>query len=491
METAFISADLVTCHLKSLLQEDQAEEKSIVDQILFHISTSEFQKKIAGASKQVRNTEKRPDYWSSEWGKLLNDPRVYNLKSKAATRFRRRFRVNIYLFEELKMMIFLRKIFEEPHGNSIPLEFKILICLRKLGRYEVDDTSAELSYVGESTCHALFEKFVTNFSKAFLTEYVNVPTGEKLLSIMEVYRRLGLPGCIGSMDCTHIFWNMCPKELRVECTGKYGKPTLAFQAVVDHSGRCMSLSRAFYGTKNDKTIALNDTFTVDMLSGIFKDIEFPLYGADEIIYLCSGAYVLVDNGYHRWACLVPPHKFPPTRDDVLWSEWVESVRKDVECFFGKMKARWQFLKVANRSHSAKTIECAFQCCCIIHNMLLDQSTDKRENADEATELLLNALDPNLNDPTEEVWEQEEATVLDDHSPPPRDGEEASGRKRPRTLEENQAVPELTMFNFKILATARGAHFGAGYSDFDKLRRAITNNFLNHHVPKHVPSPHRL
>ena len=44
METSFFSADLVTSQLKSLLQEDQAEEKSMLDQILYHISTSEFQK---------------------------------------------------------------------------------------------------------------------------------------------------------------------------------------------------------------------------------------------------------------------------------------------------------------------------------------------------------------------------------------------------------------------------------------------------------------
>ena len=102
---------MVTCQLKPLLQEDQAEEKSILDQILYYISTSEFQKNIAEARRRSRDTEKRPDYWNSEWGKLLNDPSVYNLKSKAAKRFRMRFRVNIHLFEELKMMFFLRKFF--------------------------------------------------------------------------------------------------------------------------------------------------------------------------------------------------------------------------------------------------------------------------------------------------------------------------------------------------------------------------------------------
>ena len=64
---------------------------------------------------------------------------------------------------------------------------KVLICLRKLGRYEVDDTSSELSYVGESTIRELFEKyFVTNFSNEFYREYVNVPSGNKLKEVTGV-----------------------------------------------------------------------------------------------------------------------------------------------------------------------------------------------------------------------------------------------------------------------------------------------------------------
>jgi hypothetical protein len=34
-----------------------------------------------------------------------------------------------------------------------------------------------------------------------------------------VYEKLGLPGCIGSMDCTHVLWHRCPKVIRNVCTG--------------------------------------------------------------------------------------------------------------------------------------------------------------------------------------------------------------------------------------------------------------------------------
>jgi hypothetical protein len=57
-----------------------------------------------------------------------------------------------------------------------------------------------------------------------------------------------------------------------------------------------------------------------------------------------------------------PFKQPTSRPEILWSEWGESVRKDVECFFGILKARFWF--------SAETIQDAFRCCAILHKMLL-------------------------------------------------------------------------------------------------------------------------
>ena len=214
------------------------------------------------------------------------------------------------------------------------------------------------------------------------------------------------------------------------------------------------------------------------MAGIFKDIEFPLNVSDGSTYLCEGACCITDNGYHNWACLIPPHKHPTTRDDVLWSEWVESVRKDVECFFGKMKARWQFLKVANRCHSPEIIEKAFECCCIINNILLDQSTEEAEEIEDAKEASLDALDPN-RDATDEVVAEEEGDAEDglgDDNHGLGDGNHGLGDddnndEGAQTLlgkKRKLEVEELSMFNFKAFTTSPGPHFSPGFSDFDKL-----------------------
>lgn len=198
LPTIISAADDIRAAQKIVLDASQSSSAILLEEISRFLKTNEFLQDV-NLPKIARERSARPDYWSSEWGKLLLDKRVYNLKSLAARRFKRRFRVNIYMYEQIKEKCIEKNIFEEdsdgcPHGNCIPIDFKILVCLRKLGRCEAYDTSTELCYVAESTCAHLFKMFVRNFCKHFYEEYVNVPEGDELLEIMEKFREVGLSG---------------------------------------------------------------------------------------------------------------------------------------------------------------------------------------------------------------------------------------------------------------------------------------------------------
>ena len=77
------------------------------------------------------------DYWQTKWGLLLRDITIDNPKSRAAKIFRRRFRVPYRLFRDVivpeceRVNIFGTKVESKVR---IPLQFKILIALRILGR---------------------------------------------------------------------------------------------------------------------------------------------------------------------------------------------------------------------------------------------------------------------------------------------------------------------------------------------------------------------
>jgi hypothetical protein len=99
------------------------------------------------------------------------------------------------------------------------------------------------------------------------SEYDNIvkpPEGEKLNAVMKVYESMGLPGCIGSIDCVHIQWDKCPVKLHHLCFGKEKYPTLAYEVVVDHNRRIQACTRSFWGARNDKTIVKYDRFVTNI-----------------------------------------------------------------------------------------------------------------------------------------------------------------------------------------------------------------------------------
>ena len=48
---------------------------------------------------------------------------------------------------------------------------------------------------------------------------------------------------------------------------------------------------------------------------------------------------------------------------------MESVRKDIECCFGRIKGRWRLSKGGIMFNTRKEIENAWFTACILHNML--------------------------------------------------------------------------------------------------------------------------
>lgn len=84
----------------------------------------------------------------------------------------------------------------------------------------------------------------------------------------------------------------------------------------------------------------------------------------------KGAYVIVDNGYLDWSTTVPPFKDSINKSEVWFSQWLESLRRDVECTFGILKSRWRILKTGIRLHSTEAADNVWLTCCALHNMLL-------------------------------------------------------------------------------------------------------------------------
>jgi hypothetical protein len=110
---------------------------------------------------------------------------------------------------------------------------------------------------------------------------------------------------------------------------------------------------------------------------ILSDFTFELYdynssGGEVIKVKYRGpCWVLVDNGYHRWSTSIPPLKATTSRKESRFSEWLESMRKDVECTFGILKECWRILKSGICIHGLNEADMVWKTCCSLHNWLLE------------------------------------------------------------------------------------------------------------------------
>jgi hypothetical protein len=108
-----------------------------------------------------------------------------------------------------------------------------------------------------------------------------------------------------------------------------------------------------------------------MLCQMHQDRVFKTYNRNgDITYWC-GAYLITDGGYPTCYSFVNPNLPDWAYHSVLWAEWLESIRKDVERLFGTLKMRFRWLIGPIAYHKLSTIQNVVKVCAILHNRLLE------------------------------------------------------------------------------------------------------------------------
>ena len=121
-----------------------------------------------GRAVRKRATWVKKDYWETQWGRDLRNPEVEDPDSALGKRFRLRFRVPFAMYKEILLpMCRERGIFPSDGSwrEKIPSEFKLLMCLRILGRGNYADDVSELSGIAPSSVNSIFKDFVMKHNK--------------------------------------------------------------------------------------------------------------------------------------------------------------------------------------------------------------------------------------------------------------------------------------------------------------------------------------
>ena len=322
----------------------------------------------------------RTQYQQKEWWMYSQEGPWSDQSHAMGKLFRRRFRVPhsfvMALCDKINEDDDLEVLRQKPDAlgrELVPLLFLVLGQLYVLGRYVHFDDVTQCTGISEETHRKFFHKFNDVFRRVIFPRVVKPPTeGPELEAAMRAYGSAGFPGAFASVDCTHMWWEGASANLKnVTTKGNIGYKTLVFQVTVLHNRKVINVTPAQFGATSDKVVLLYDQLAVKLHRGeLYKDSSFVLRGENGESTTYKRLWEVTDNGYPFWNTLIPPFKWNPNPAYARWSKYLESVRKDVEAFFGILKGRFRCIKTGFRCFTKKAAEDAFFTCCALHNMLL-------------------------------------------------------------------------------------------------------------------------
>ena len=207
-------------------------------------SNDDNQPADAPIAKRTRRVHQRRPMNSSTWwtyfvspeanAQLLDEP-----DGKLAKQFRQAFRLS-YLSFRVKIFDFAVKTwwpdweeyqvdaFGRPVGY---LELKLLGCLNVLGLGSDHSAVSLQTNISEEVHRVFFMKWV-GLMTSVKEKFIYMPHELlELEAITSAYSAMGLPGCVGSVDCVHIGWDACPTQYTSMYKGKEGYPSIAYEVI--------------------------------------------------------------------------------------------------------------------------------------------------------------------------------------------------------------------------------------------------------------------
>ena len=297
--------------------------------------------------------------------------------------FRTRFRIPYSYFMELSDDIYDHEIFNRWKNKDAtgepPSNIKLLLLgsLRYIGRSWTFDDISEANRISREVNRQFFICFIEYGSSVMFQKYViDVANSLDMSSHEKFFSIAGMNGCCGSGDSTNVIMLNCPSWATNSHKGfKLNLPARTYNLTVSHTKLILCSTTGHPSTWNDKTLVLYDSLISGVRDGsIYDDFEFKLLekrSNGEIVEVTyKGIWFMVDNGYLDWSCTVPPVKNAISYETIRFSEWLESMRKDVECTFGILKQRFSILRYGIRLGSIKHVDQIWLTCCSLHNKLL-------------------------------------------------------------------------------------------------------------------------
>jgi len=132
--------------------------------------------------------------------------------------FNRRLRVSRDVFLEINEEVCDRLFWcQQENATGRPQSLarqKLVVALRVLANGEPYDRADEYVCLSKYTIFIAVVKLIHLFVDHYAPTYLRAPNESELRGILELNAARGVPGCIGSNDCSHWHWRACPTAIQ-------------------------------------------------------------------------------------------------------------------------------------------------------------------------------------------------------------------------------------------------------------------------------------
>lgn len=117
-------------------------------------------------------------------------------------------------------------------AQAHPLE-NVVAAFRVIANGEAYDRADEYVRLSRSTLATYTKKLIDWKVERFGPSYLCKPTDAEVSFILARNEQRGMPGCLGSIDCSHRKWSACPKGLHGQFQSREKGRSVVIEAICD------------------------------------------------------------------------------------------------------------------------------------------------------------------------------------------------------------------------------------------------------------------
>ena len=259
--------------------------------------------------------------------------------------------------------------------DVITLEKRLAITLYYLKDQGSMKMTANVFGVAQCTVGQVVHEMCKILSENIGPKMIKFPSDkdEVMQAISEFHTRFGFPKVIGCVDGTHI-----PIKAPSENTHDYFSYKMCYsvnvQAICDAFGRFINVEVKWPGSVHDARVFSNCQVQKSFVSGKFSLFYTELLSNCE----CVPQLILGDPAYPLLPYLMKEYEHCITNEHVIFNQLLRSARNQIECAFGRLKARWRILQ-RPLDIPIKLTPKVIYACFVLHNYCEQRKVDVDSN----------------------------------------------------------------------------------------------------------------